>query len=109
MTEKSWILLCHAGILIGYGIPFGNIVISAVIYFSKKEESNIIGKHARESLNFQISFVLFMLLFLFWVFIATGWIFLLIFPAIHIILLLIATKKADDEEFCRYPLTIRFV
>lgn len=66
--ERNWAIACHLSSLlwipltmIGLAIPFTNILAPALIWYFKKEESDVIDAHGRESLNFQISMLIYAL------------------------------------------------
>ena len=60
--EKNWSIGCHLGTILGFVIPFGHIVVTLVIWLSKKEESDFINLHGKESLNFQISITIYLII-----------------------------------------------
>lgn len=54
-SEKNYAMLCHLVAFSGFIIPFGSIIGPLVMWLIKKEESEFINYHGKESLNFQIS------------------------------------------------------
>lgn len=107
--EKQWVIASHLGTLVGYVVPFGNIIVPLIIYISKKEESRTIADQAKESLNFQITVFIFVIIAGILVFILVG-IFLLIAVAIfQLVFVIIATLEVDKGNLYRYPVNIRFV
>jgi len=109
MTEKNWALFAHLGTLLGFVVGFGNFIVPLVIWLSKKDESAFITEHAKESLNFQLSVFLYVILagLLSLILIGIPILFGLIIT--DIVCVVIASMKADKGEFYRYPITIRFV
>ena len=59
--ERTWAMLCHLGALIGYFLPFGNIVLPLAIWLWKRKEFPLVEDQGKESLNFQISMTLYLL------------------------------------------------
>ena len=64
--ERNWAIACHLSSLswlplaiVGLAIPFINIAAPALIWYLKKNESELIDAHGKESLNFQISMTLY--------------------------------------------------
>ena len=53
-NEKLLIILCHLSLFLGVGLIF-----PLIIYLVKKGESEKIADHARESLNFHISLIIY--------------------------------------------------
>ncbi|HKJ33078.1 MAG TPA: DUF4870 domain-containing protein, partial [Balneolales bacterium] len=59
LSDRQWAMLCHLGTLTGFVIPFGNIIVPAVIWKMKKDVSPLIDEQGKESLNFQISLLIY--------------------------------------------------
>jgi uncharacterized Tic20 family protein len=79
------------------------ILAPLIIYLVKKDESPYVAAHAKESLNFQITFwIVFCLVFLTVIGIFVVGIF-------ATILVIVATIRASEGKLYRYPFTIRFV
>src|SRR4029453_8492665 len=113
--ERMWNMLCHLTALSGFvGVPFGNLLGPFLIWQIKKNEFPSVEAHAKESLNFQISLLIYLIggslvlvipivtIFLIPVLIIAG-------GLTGIILSIIAGLKANNGEAYRYPLTIRFL
>lgn len=108
LTEKQWTLLSHLGTLIGYIIPFGNLIVPLGIYTMKKE-SALVRAHSRSSLNFQLSITIYMLISFLLILVLVGVVLVAILALLQLIFVIIATIKADKDELYRYPLTIEFI
>lgn len=103
-------MACHlSGLTLYIGIPFGHIIIPLVIWLSKKEESPFVEDQARESLNFQITITVFLMIFALFVIFLVGIPFLIATGIIHIIFTIIATIEVDKGKTYRYPFNIRFI
>jgi len=110
MNEKQWAMACHLGALTLYiGVPFGNIIVPLVIWLSKRDESPLVEEQARESLNFQITITIFLIVFGLFSIILVGIPFLIVTGVAHIIFSIIATMEVDKGKSYRYPFNIRFV
>ena len=109
ISDKQWALIAHLGTLAGYIIPLGNIIVPLVVYVSKKDESDFVREHARESLNFQITFTLLIVAAVITIVLMVGILFLIILPIVNLIFIILAALAIDKGEFYRYPLTINFV
>lgn len=102
-------VLAHVLAFCGYIIPFGHIVAPLIIYLVKKDDSPYARHHAAESLNFQISMTIYMVVSLFLVLVLVGIFMLLALLIIDIILIIVAAVQASNRQWFRYPLNIRFV
>ncbi|MEM1406945.1 MAG: DUF4870 domain-containing protein [Bacteroidota bacterium] len=109
ISDKQWALIAHLGTLAGYIIPFGNIIVPLVVYVSKKDESEYIREHARESLNFQITLTLLVIVAVITIVLMVGILFLIVLPIVNLIFIILAALAIDKGEFYRYPLAIKFI
>ncbi len=107
--EKTWAMLCHLGTFAGLIIPFGHIIAPLVIWLIKKEESPFVEDQGKESLNFQISLTIYFFVASILTFILIGFVLLPALAIFAIIMVIIASVKANDGEKFRYPLCIRFI
>lgn len=98
--EKTLAILSHILTLIVW------LFAPLIIYLVKKDESQFVAAHAKESLNFQITIALACIV----LFITIIGIFLLwIVGIIAMILVIVATIKANDGKLYRYPFTLRLI
>jgi uncharacterized Tic20 family protein len=120
-SDRAWPVLCHLSALILFlGIPFGNIIGPLIVWLIKRGDSAEADYHGREALNFNISWTLYMIVAgcvtVALMFILIGFLMLplligaaIIVPIIQLILTIIASVKAGNGTYYRYPLTIRFL
>ncbi|TVR12681.1 MAG: DUF4870 domain-containing protein [Planctomycetota bacterium] len=108
-ADKTPAVLAHLLAFSGYILPFAHIIAPLVVYLLKKDDSAYARHHAAESLNFQISMTIYMLISLLLVLVLIGILFMLILIVVDIILIIVAAVRASDEQWYRYPLCIRFV
>lgn len=107
---RTWAMLAHLAALLGYvGIPFGHILGPLIVWLSKKDDDPFIDAHGRESLNFQISMTLYMIISFVLVFVFIGIILMFVLIALHIALCIIAALRANQGQIYRYPFTIHFL
>jgi hypothetical protein len=103
-------MLSHLLALIGYfAVPFGNVIAPLIVYLMKKDESQFVADQARESLNFQISLLIYTLISGVLVLILIGFLLLAAIWVAGVILTIVASVKAANGEAYRYPLTIRLI
>ena len=101
--EKTMALLSHILTLVA------GFVAPLVIYLIKKDESPYVRKHAVESLNFQISIAIYAMVSIPLIFIIIGVFILMAIGILAFVLAIVATVKANEGQFFKYPLTIRLV
>ena len=107
--EKTIALLSHIGTVVGAVIPFGNMILPLILWLVYKDRSIFVGEHSKESLNFQITMSIIYIICTIFMIIFIG--FLMIGAAIIVALIftIIATIKASEGEYYKYPLAIRFI
>lgn len=106
---KTWAMLCHVAALAGYVIPFGNVVGPLIAWQIKKDQSEFVDHHGKESLNFQITITIALVVSIALCLLLVGFFLLAIVPIYQIAFVIIAAIKAANGEWYRYPLTIRFI
>lgn len=107
--ERMWGMLCHLSALAGFVIPFGNLIGPLVVYSMKKDEYAFVADQGKESLNFQISVLVYLIISGIAVLLVIGIFFLMVIGLFTLILTVVASVRANDGEFFRYPLCIRFI
>ncbi len=111
--DKNWGMLAHLLTLLGYVVVFGHWIPPLVIYLTKKDSSAFATGEARESLNFQISVFLALVLPLpllcLVITIPFIVLWLMLVALAQLVLPIVAAVKAADGIAFRYPLTLRLV
>jgi len=107
--ERTFGMFCHLSTLIGFLVPFGNFLGPLVIWLLKKDEMPFVDDQGREALNFQITMLFGYLICIVLMFVVVG--FFLIWPLLvfDIIMVIIASIKANDGEKYRYPFAVRLI
>lgn len=108
-SERNWAMFCHLSAFAGFFFPFGAIIGPLICWLSKRDESVWIYMNGRDSLNFQLSVLLYMTLALPLCFILIGIPLIGTLVILKIICIIIASVKASKGESFRYPLTIPFI
>lgn len=101
--DRTWVPASHWIALVTTWLgPF-------VILLTVGETSARVREHAKESLNFEITFWLMMLLAALGTFILVGYVFLILLPILWLVLRVMAALDAAAGKPVRYPLTLRLV
>lgn len=106
--ERLMGLLCHLLSFAGYVFPMGNVIGPLIIWLLKKDSSEFVDYHGRESVNFQLSMLIWIIIAVMLCFVIVGFVLLPILALVDLICPIIAAVKANDGQYYRYPLTIRF-
>jgi hypothetical protein len=107
--ERKWAMFAHIGTFSSMFVPLGNIIAPIVIWQIKKNESDFIVDQAKESLNFQITLMIYALISFLLVFIIIGFFMIFALILFSLIMVIVAGVKANEGEHYRYPMTIRLV
>lgn len=107
---RTWCVLAHALALIGFFVPWaGHVIGPLVVWLAKREDSPEIEAHAKESLNFQLSMLIYNLIAAVLCLVLIGFVILGILHILNVILVIVASIRASEGKHYRYPLSIRFI
>jgi uncharacterized protein len=107
---RTWNILCHASALLGVFFHFpGHILGPLVVWLAKRDDSPEIDVHGKESLNFQLSMLLYNAIAAVFCLVLIGFIVLPILWVLNAVFVIVASIQASDGKFYRYPMTIRFI
>jgi len=109
IETRRWAAATHIAAVAGYVIPFGNIIGPLLVWQLKKEDGQLIDDQGKESVNFQITVSIAMLVSALLTLILIGFLLIFVIGLGALILVVIAAIKANDGEAYRYPLTLRFI
>jgi uncharacterized Tic20 family protein len=107
--DRTFGMLCHLVALAGCVIPFGNIIGPLVIWLIKKDQSAFVNDQGKESLNFQISLTIYGIVSAILIFVLIGILTSIVLGIFWLIMIIMASVKANEGIAYRYPLTIRFL
>jgi len=108
--NRTWAMLTHMTALsLLAGIPFANILAPLFIWLWKRRASPLVDANGKESLNFQISLTLYGIGSLLLCVVLIGFVFLAILTIADLVLVILASLRADKGQLYRYPLTLRFI
>ena len=107
--EKTMAMLCHLLGLVGYFIPFGNIIGPLILWQIKKEGSPYIDYHGREAVNFQIALTIYLFVAILLCMVGIGFLLLPVLGIGGLILMIMAGIKAKDGVEYRYPFIFRLL
>ena len=109
-NTRTWTILCHASALLGLLFHFlGHIFGPLIIWLLKRGDAAEIDAHGKESLNFQLSMLIYDAVALILCFFLIGIPILIVLWVLNTVLVIVASIKASEGQLYRYPLTIRFI
>ena len=109
-NTRTWCVLCHAAALSGiFFHVLGHIFGPLIIWLVKRADSPEIDAHGKESLNFQLSMLIYNVIAGILCIILIGIPILIVLYLLNIAFVIVASIKASEGQLYRYPLTIRFL
>ena len=107
---RTWNVLCHASALAGFFVPWaGHILGPLIVWLAKRSDSPEIDEYGKESLNFQISMLIYNVIAGVLCLVLVGFIILVILHILNLVLVIVASIQASEGKFYRYPMTIRLI
>ncbi len=107
---KNWAMICHLSALLGFVPPFIGVVLGPlVIWLIKGKEHPFIDEQGKESLNFQISILIYSAILSPTLCLVVGFVLLPTVWLADVVLVVMAAMKAGAGESYRYPLCLRLL
>lgn len=104
-SDKLWNVLCHLSVFLGVGL----ILPLIVFLVTRSDTGSSIPKHARETLNFHISLLIYAIVGGLLTLVLIGFAVLFLVAVATVILSIVGAVKASNGEVYHYPLTLRLV
>lgn len=105
--ERTWGMVAHLAALAFFIMPFGNIVGPLVVLLAKREQSAFVAAHAKEALNFNITFLIGAIVCLLLLQFSIGILFGAVIFVFWLVTTIIAALKANEGAAYRYPFALR--
>lgn len=107
---RTWSVLCHASALLGLFFHFpGHLLGPLIVWLAKRSDSPEIDAHGKESLNFQISMLIYDAIAFVLCFMLIGIPILILLWILNTVFVIVASIQAGEGKLYRYPMTIRFI
>ena len=106
--ERLWAMLAHLLSFVAAYLFLG-FVAPLIVLLVFGPRSAYVRAHAVESLNFNLSWLLYGIVAVILIIIGIGILILIALGLAYLVLVVIASVRANNGEFFRYPLTIRLV
>ena len=106
--ERTWALAAHIGSLVAAWFAMG-FLAPLLVLLVKGNDSPFVRRHAVESLNFQISLLIYLVISAVLALVLIGFVLMAAVGLFALVVIILATVKAANGEEYRYPLCIRMV
>lgn len=101
--DRNMALLVHLGTFIG------GFLVPLIVWLVKKDESEFVAAHAKESLNFQISLILYFMASAILALVFIGILLMFAVGILSLVTVILASVASSKGEMYKYPLCIRFI
>jgi uncharacterized Tic20 family protein len=109
-NERTWGMLAHLAALAGLVLPLIGIVLGPLaVWLTRRDESQFVGDHAKEALNFNISVLLGAIACMLLMLVFVGFVLGTALFIYWLAMTLVAAIKASDGHTYRYPFSLRLV
>jgi uncharacterized protein len=106
--ERLWAMLAHLLSFVAAYIALGFVApLTILLVFGPR--SAYVREHAVESLNFNLNWLIYAIVAAFLAIVLVGIPILIVLGIAYVILVIIASIRANNGQLYRYPATIRFV
>ncbi len=106
---RMWAMLAHLSAIPGSFVLIGSVVAPLAIWQIQKEKSAFVDYHGKEAVNFQITIAIAFALSFLLMILVIGIFLLFVVGIVWLVFTIIAAIKANNGEYYRYPLTVRFI
>jgi uncharacterized Tic20 family protein len=107
---RTWSVLCHASALLGLFFHFfGHLLGPLLVWLIKRGDAPEIDANGKESLNFQISMLIYDAIAAILCLVVIGIPILIALWVLNTVFVIIASVKTSEGKIYRYPFTIRFL
>jgi len=112
--ERTWAMIAPVGVFVAAWFAMG-FLCPLVVWLVYRYRSDFVRRHALESLNFQLSLLIYTMVAVVLILITFGLGVLIVIPLVVIgavaavVVIVLATVAASGGREYRYPLTIRFL
>jgi uncharacterized protein len=107
---RTWSVLCHASALLGLFFHFfGHLLGPLLVWLIKRGDAPEIDANGKESLNFQISMLIYDIIAGILCLVVIGIFILIALWILNTVFVIIASVKTSEGKIYRYPFTIRFL
>lgn len=109
MEQNTYLMLMHLSQFAGWIIVGLGFIIPVSMWLANKDQNETVDLHGKNILNFTISYFIYSVISILLVFVIIGIPLLIIIGLMLTISIIVATIKASNGKYWRYPLIIEFV
>ena len=107
--ERQWAMWCHLSAMLLYATAIGGFLVPLVIWLAKRDQMPFVADQGRETLNFQITIMLALIVAGCLMLVLIGFVLLPAVLLFHFVLTIVAAVKTSEGIVYRYPLCWRVI
>ena len=109
--QKKWLLLLHGTPLLGFVLPFCNVLFPLFLWIHKREDNALYDRHGAKVVNFQITVLLLYVFSFVALLTIEKWGFIIFLSVVPLCVLIVLANiiYAVKSYKCYYPLSIPFL
>ncbi|WP_413665269.1 DUF4870 domain-containing protein [Microbulbifer sp. ANSA003] len=108
MELNTFLMLLHLSQLAWVVIPGAGFVLPIIMWATTRDRSQEIDKHGKMIFNWMLSLLIYSIISAILIFFIIGIFGLIALAIINVIFIVIGAIRANEGQFWRYPLSIRF-
>lgn len=108
METNTYLMLMHLSQFGGYLLPGLGFVLPIVLWLVNADKSEEVSRHGKNIANFMISMLIYFIISGILCLLLVGFVMLAVLAVLQIVFIIIATVKANNGEYWKYPLSIPF-
>lgn len=114
-SERTYAMLIHLSLLAHLVLSVIAIIIPIIMWATKKDESPFVDDHGREAINFQITLIIYSVVFAIVsipigiLTCGVGFVLALVPYVLGLVGMIQASIASNKGEFYRYPMNLRFL
>lgn len=108
VDQKTYITLMHLSQFAGFILPGLGFLTPIIMWILKSKENSEIDRHGKNIANFMISMIIYATISAILIILIIGIPMLIAIGFIEIVFIILASIKASNGEYWKYPLSIQF-
>ncbi len=106
LSENTYLMLMHLSQFAGVILPVAGFVVPIIMWVTNKDYNATVDSHGKNIINFMISYAIYAAILCITV---IGIPLAIIVGLLYIIFVILASVKANNGEYWKYPFTFQFI
>ena len=106
LTESTYLMLMHLSQFAGFLLPVAGFVAPIIMWVTNKENNASVDLHGKNIINFMISYAIYAAVLCITI---IGIPVAIVLGVLYLLFVILASVKASNGEYWKYPLSIQFI